>query len=224
MMFPQTLVINLEERKDRLREFTHEFNKWPVPIHRIEAVKKEIPAQGCTLSHKKAIEYARDHNFPWVLILEDDCLLEEDAIEQFTFLLPFLWSLRPEWDIFLGGTANILTKENKMIHHEKNIKKKKPDIQVISKDLPLLQIKAYTAMFCLIHKDSYSKILSDIGGENTKVLIDVLYATHYRLWCTYPQLIRSTYGKSTIQNTYTAYSPAFKKASTFLRKALEEQK
>jgi hypothetical protein len=70
------LYINLEHRTDRkehvLREI-HKLCKDDSKIHRIDAIKREPGILGCGLSHKKALEYARDHP-EWrnVLILEDD--------------------------------------------------------------------------------------------------------------------------------------------------------
>ena len=224
MNFPPTVVINLPERKDRYNLFTKEFADWPVPIHRIEAIKELPGYKGCSLSHKKAIQYAQAEKFPWVVILEDDCTLEADAIRQFTKLLPFLWLFRPEWDIFLGGTANILTNDNKILWFERKQLKKVSSIHVLSKELPLFQIKGYTTMFCLIHSSSYSKILNKLNDESSLPAIDVLYSTTFRQWCTYPQLINSTIGRSNAQHTKKAdYTLSFNRASKFLYNALKEE-
>jgi len=221
MIFPPTLVINLAERKDRYDLFTKEFSKWPVPIHRIEGIKHEEGYKGCSLSHKKAIEYAEAYKFPWVVVLEDDCILEPGAIEHFISLLPFLWSFRPEWDIFLGGTANIHTNDNKLLWFERKKINTNSSIQLISKNLPLFQIKGYTSMFCLIHKEIYPKILNKV---DEKIPINSLYSSTFRQWCTYPQLIKSTIGKSNASNSKIAnYTQHFKRASRFLYNSLKDE-
>lgn len=97
------LVINLKERTDKWDDmYAHLQLFFPEnKIHRIEAVRGtqvegygEKPwfterseeraticagAAGCTLSHKRAIEYAKRHHFKKVLVLEDDCHLQEDV-------------------------------------------------------------------------------------------------------------------------------------------------
>jgi len=70
------LYINLARRIDRNEHVLHEINKLGKDasyVHRIDAVKREPGALGCSLSHVKALQYALDHP-EWnnVLVLEDD--------------------------------------------------------------------------------------------------------------------------------------------------------
>jgi glycosyl transferase family 25 len=70
------LYINLEHRTDRNEHILSEINKICIDstkIHRIDAIRKELGALGCGLSHIKALEYALEH-LEWknILILEDD--------------------------------------------------------------------------------------------------------------------------------------------------------
>jgi glycosyl transferase family 25 len=70
------LYINLAHRVDRKEHILHEINKLGKDsscIHRIDAVKCNPGALGCSLSHVKALQYALDHpEWKTVLILEDD--------------------------------------------------------------------------------------------------------------------------------------------------------
>jgi len=98
------LVINLSERKDRWKEIQKTFEeKWPgVYLERIDAVKASPGWIGCLRSHKKAVQIAKKRKYPYVLVLEDDCLPADDSFERFQEILPLL-EKRNDWDIFSGG-------------------------------------------------------------------------------------------------------------------------
>jgi glycosyl transferase family 25 len=69
------LYINLAHRDDRRKHLLVELEKAGVPaekIHRVDAVKKDPGALGCTLSHIKAFQMILEKGWQKVLILEDD--------------------------------------------------------------------------------------------------------------------------------------------------------
>ena len=76
------LYINLEHRTDRKEHILHEIKKLGKDasyIHRIDAVKRDPGALGCSLSHIKALQYALDHSeWKTILILEDDFTFHSD--------------------------------------------------------------------------------------------------------------------------------------------------
>jgi GR25 family glycosyltransferase involved in LPS biosynthesis len=67
-----TLFINLEERVDRLEHIQKELQKIKVIGERFNAKKTPNGALGCTLSHIKCLEIAKERNYPYVFICEDD--------------------------------------------------------------------------------------------------------------------------------------------------------
>jgi GR25 family glycosyltransferase involved in LPS biosynthesis len=96
------LYINLEHRTDRLAQVQSEFkDKLKInSAERFPAIKHEKGPIGCALSHIKCLEIAKERNYPFVFICEDD-------IE---FLNPeyFLYALKkfenappPGWNVFL---------------------------------------------------------------------------------------------------------------------------
>lgn len=122
------LVINLDERSDRWRQFTSESQPLLGSLHveRIPAIKGvelagfgEAPffrgrkrdrtwagRAGCTLSHRAAIETARDAGWQRVLILEDDVEIEADFSNLVSPLSEALE--RVEWGVcYLGFTDPI---------------------------------------------------------------------------------------------------------------------
>jgi hypothetical protein len=88
-----------------MAEVENEFQGWPTKPERVSAVKFSPGWKGCSFSHLKSIKLAKSRNYPWVLIIEDDCIITKSAVEQFNLLLPYLWKNRTEWDIFLGGST-----------------------------------------------------------------------------------------------------------------------
>jgi hypothetical protein len=80
-LLQNTLYINLDKRIDRLEHINNELTKIGVlnPI-RITAIETKDGAIGCTLSHIKCLEYAKQNNYEQVFICEDDI----------TFLNPLL--------------------------------------------------------------------------------------------------------------------------------------
>jgi GR25 family glycosyltransferase involved in LPS biosynthesis len=151
-------------------EITNEFAKWPSRPERVSAVKYSPGWKGCSASHLKCITIAKERKYPWVLILEDDCVLTSTALEQFKALLPFLWNSTEDWDLFYGGTTFL----------KYGIRK--------SYSPPLFQVSGYAAHFCLIHKSSYNKILENHPQniENFEIPIDVYYSDKFRIWTTLP--------------------------------------
>lgn len=74
--FKYVVYINLDRRQDRKLQFQCEMKKTGLlesDLTRISAVDNPANgALGCTLSHIKAINYAKEQNWPHVAIFEDD--------------------------------------------------------------------------------------------------------------------------------------------------------
>ena len=72
-LLQNTLYINLDKRTDRLEHINEELTKIGVfSPFRISAIETKDGAVGCTLSHIKCLEYAKQNNFEQVFICEDD--------------------------------------------------------------------------------------------------------------------------------------------------------
>jgi hypothetical protein len=72
-LFEHTIFINLKEREDRHVQITRELQEWGInnPI-RFNAIRMVDGAIGCTMSHIKCLEMAKERDFPQVFICEDD--------------------------------------------------------------------------------------------------------------------------------------------------------
>ncbi len=187
MEFPNTFVINLDKRPDRWNEIQTLFSQWP-SLERISAVEESPGWKGCAKSHLKCIRLAKEKHYPWVLILEDDCVVKPDSLDRFREVLPVLWERRSEWDIFLGGCTSV-----------KNIK-------LMEVNPPLFSITGRTTHFCLINMEAYDKILK---GYNLTNDIDIFYEESIRLWCTVPYIAVQKPGKSDILKNDVDYLDQF---------------
>ena len=70
-----TFYINLEHRTYRLEHVKNELKKIGVEGERFNAIKTKSGAIGCTLSHIKCLEIAKERKYEEVFICEDDIKL-----------------------------------------------------------------------------------------------------------------------------------------------------
>jgi len=57
-LFKNTLYINLHERTDRKEHVEKELEKMNIQGERVEAIRNDVGAIGCSLSHIKCLEIA----------------------------------------------------------------------------------------------------------------------------------------------------------------------
>jgi hypothetical protein len=104
-LFEHTLFINLEHRKDRLQHATKEFNKMSILAKRFNAVRTKVGAVGCTMSHIKCLEIAKQKDYPHVFICEDDItFLNPDVLKN---SIAQFHNANLEWDVLLIGGNNV---------------------------------------------------------------------------------------------------------------------
>jgi len=98
--------INLEHRTDRLNMVKQELSKLKPNIGtRFNAIKAASGAIGCSMSHIKCLEQARDSGLPYVFICEDDiCFLNPELLMQ--NLQKFCENIS-EWDVLVIGGNTI---------------------------------------------------------------------------------------------------------------------
>ena len=97
--------INLESRPDRKVHVESEFVKIGIPIQRFNAIKLQNGALGCSMSHLKIIETAKDQKLDHVLIVEDDIQFTNPELFKTQFNL-FLKN-HQEFDVVLIGGNNV---------------------------------------------------------------------------------------------------------------------
>ena len=117
-------VINLDKRWDRLNKLR---NNYPyLNIERFKAIKRSHGLVGCALSHIKLVQYAKDNNFPYIIVAEDDILIinKKYFIKKLNNILSYLKNNLNSWDLFNGG----ITYFNKNKYNTAIIINKKPNI------------------------------------------------------------------------------------------------
>jgi hypothetical protein len=76
------VLINIEERTDRLNETKQEFAKAGIiNVDHFPAVKHHIGISGCTRSHYEIVKIAKDRGYKNVLIFEDDVCFQQSGLE-----------------------------------------------------------------------------------------------------------------------------------------------
>lgn len=96
--------INLEKRTDRKQYVENELNKMGIKAERFNAIKLSHGALGCSMSHLKCIENAKENGWDHVLVVEDDIkFLDKDL---FTKQLNKFLKFNKNWDVILFAGNN----------------------------------------------------------------------------------------------------------------------
>lgn len=90
---PESAVRNTEFKKE-LCKFS---DIWAFP-----GLRHQIPWVGCGLSYKYMLTYAKEYNYPFISICEDDVQFPEQFCDNYSHILKFLNQDHIKWDIFSG--------------------------------------------------------------------------------------------------------------------------
>ena len=97
--------INLLSRPDRKQHVESQLNLLGIKAERFNAIKLTNGALGCSLSHLKCLETAREKSWSHVLIVEDDIQFLKPAL--FKNQLNLFLSNHSAWDVVLLGGNNV---------------------------------------------------------------------------------------------------------------------
>jgi GR25 family glycosyltransferase involved in LPS biosynthesis len=100
------LYINLESRPDRDIHIKKELSKLELTGKRFNAVKMINGAIGCSMSHLKCLQTAKENNWDHVCILEDD--IEFLDPELFKKQMNMFLQKHNNWDVLLLAGNNML--------------------------------------------------------------------------------------------------------------------
>jgi glycosyl transferase family 25 len=109
--FENVFYINLDHRKDRKEHVEKELTSIGIHkdnIHRFNAIKLNNGAIGCTMSHIKLIQTAKDNKLPYIMICEDDIQFTDPNL--FKTQINGLLSCENEnedWDVILLAGNNL---------------------------------------------------------------------------------------------------------------------
>jgi hypothetical protein len=101
--------INLDHRQDRWAHIKEVFKNTPIEhsIQRFPGIYASSGITGCRESHFALIRKAKEENYPWIGIMEDDCTPHMEFSQAFPKALELLWKHRNEWDIFNSGPIDV---------------------------------------------------------------------------------------------------------------------
>ena len=180
MQYPPIIVINLEHRADRWAETIAAFPG--MTLERFSAIKAPSGIDGCRKSHLAVVRLAKERNYPWVAIMEDDCMPYPHFQQEYDSVLPLLWKHRSEWGIFNSGPINVTSASR----FESN----------------LVHVSTCTCtQFCIINSTMYDRILEH--DEETGITsIDNYYGCISRIITCAPPLTYQRNSKSDVQMYY----------------------
>lgn len=190
MIITSAYVINLAHRTDRLSNITEQCEKNNLKLHRIEAVngkefysgetKKKQGLYGCYQSHLKTLKMLLDVPGNYFLIVEDDCIFEEDFRQK---LLNYYHQLPPTWDmLYLGGSIRV---ENSIEPFSVNLSRAK---------------NVHCTHAYVIKKESIPGLIKVVESRQWK--IDVLYCEYQKThscFITVPELAWQQAGFSDVE-------------------------
>ncbi len=97
--------INLASRPDRKQHVESQLKTLGITAERFNAIKLPNGALGCSMSHLKCLEIAKENNWPHLLIIEDDIKFLKP--ELFKSQLNLFLTNHKSWDVVLIGGNNI---------------------------------------------------------------------------------------------------------------------
>jgi glycosyl transferase family 25 len=99
-LFENTHFINLEHRLDRLLHVKKELEKINVVGNRFNAIKLANGAVGCSMSHLKCLEQAKQNGSPYVFVCEDDIQFLDPNLFLKNLGL-FCETMKSDWDVLI---------------------------------------------------------------------------------------------------------------------------
>jgi GR25 family glycosyltransferase involved in LPS biosynthesis len=105
-LLKHTLFINLDSRTDRLDHVSKELAKLNINGERVSAIKMELGAIGCTMSHIKCLQLAKERNYEQVFICEDDITFTQPQVFMES-LNKFYDNKNIKWDVLIVGGNNL---------------------------------------------------------------------------------------------------------------------
>ena len=95
----------MESRPDRKQHVEQQLSLLGINADRFNAIKLPNGALGCSMSHLKCLEVAKQNNWPHLLIVEDDILFLNHNLFKKQFNT-FLKNHNNNWDVVLIGGNN----------------------------------------------------------------------------------------------------------------------
>jgi GR25 family glycosyltransferase involved in LPS biosynthesis len=109
-LISHVLYINLPTRTDRNNQTVKQLDMLGLPYQRISGVVTDFGGLGCSMAHLNALRYARDNNYPNVLICEDDIEFKYDRNTLYKYLTEALRYLDNNYDVLMLSGGSVKSK------------------------------------------------------------------------------------------------------------------
>ena len=144
----QAFVINLDTQLETFLEVQQELKSYGIQCQRHVVTREPHKQISCTMTHLALIAEAKKKKWPYLFIIEDDCISRQ-ALQEWPAISKFLLQEKDSWDIFLGGILYPWPK--KLVTHFKNEGPEKMEIIECSHGV--------TAHFIIYNQSSYDRML-----------------------------------------------------------------
>lgn len=197
-------VINVSHRIDRWQQFQKDIEGVDIKCTKLSAVIRQPGSLGCLMSHQKAVKEAFRDKLPFVIVLEDDCIIPNKEDFNIRFPLIMNWAIKnmDSWTILnLGPT---FTEPNSIVQDE----------------IPLIKLnKGLCTHFIVYNKSIYTKIIDTRQGE----LIDVI-TSNLGVITTVPYLAIQRASFSDVERRQVDYTQVFRMSEDLLTRYLTAQR
>lgn len=183
-------IINLAHRFDRRKAMSEQCIKFDIKnAEYFNAVHHHVGWKGATISHMNVIRKAKELNLPYVIIMEDDCVLSDSfnkAIDKIDEIIP------KNWDMIYYGANHLEGKPTPAVG-----------------DRILKCTYATSAMCYVVRNTMYDKILNTVQLDKPH---DVYYAEMHKsinAYCVLPNLAWQSDSYSDILEKEVSYKKEF---------------
>ena len=107
--------INLNRRTDRRKSCIKELSKFDIIPNRFPAIENKVGRVGCSFSHLKCLQIAKEQRFPYVAIFEDDIVIPKP--NQVENIVNRILKSGVEWDVLLLAGNNFKPNKNEHVDY-----------------------------------------------------------------------------------------------------------
>ena len=105
----KAFVINLEAHEDTFIEVQQEMSLYGLECERFVVTPDKHKQIGCTMSHLELIARAKNEGWPYLIVLEDDCMTC-DAMKKWPLIFKYLLHEKTDGTFFWEGLCMCILK------------------------------------------------------------------------------------------------------------------
>ena len=190
--------INLDSRPDKWDKTEDAFEGSGITLQRFPGIQRPIGWHGCGAAHVAVAREAMRQGLPWILVVEDDCLLTSGFAQRWPAIRDALMA-DDGWDMFLGGPTNV----------QGPVTVREPFIEIE---------RGFALHFYVLKACAYEKAIA--WNPDRHGPIDVYYSDQFRVVTTSPILATQDTSISDIRGHSVDYTNDFHEAQEALDKLL----